>query len=458
MSLSVKNIEEKVILFIERNGLIYTGDKVLLALSGGPDSVFALYFLHKFREKYKIEIHAFHVNHQLRNSESDEDENFCKELCARLNIDFRSSKVDVKEFAKKSGRSIEEAARILRYGELQNYAEKIGAGKIVTAHNLSDNAETVLLNFLKGTGISGLTGIPVRRDKIIRPFLCLTKEEIVFYLKERNLSYRLDESNLESEFQRNFLRNKVVPLIKNKINPSFEEAVSRNSEILRNTKILISRLTESLISEFVESKKNEVHVSLKVIENYGTEALAELSKTVCEKYFDVQFDFNDWIKIESLTNKQTGKSVELGENITVTRDRNNLVFKKKSNLNENRILKIKIGESVRIDNKKLIIAEADKNKIQFDTDKYKEYISGDDVSEEFVIRKWKHGDKFIPLGMKNFKKLSDFLTEEKIPATEKENQLVLTNNNNIVWVIGLRIDDRYKILPNTKRIIELWLN
>ena len=458
MSLSVKNIEEKVILFIERYNLINTGDKVLLALSGGPDSVFALNFLHKFREKYKIDIHALHVNHQLRNSDSDEDENFCREISAELNVGFYSVKVDVKKLVKESGKSLEEAARVLRYTELQNHAESIGADKIVTAHNLSDNAETVLLNFFKGTGISGLTGIPVRRETIIRPFLCLTKEEIVYYLNERDIDYRLDKSNLESDFQRNFLRNEIVPLIKNKINPSFEEAVFRNSEILRNTKTLISRFTELLISEFVERNKEEIHLSLDVIEKYGIEAFAEVSKEVCEKYFDLQFDFNDWKKIESLTKKQTGKKLEMSDGLIILRDRDSLIFKKKEKPKENQIRKIMIGESIEINGKKLNISVTVRDKIQFDTDKNKEYISGDRVSEEFEIRKWKHGDKFIPLGMKNFKKLSDFLTEEKISAAEKENQLVLTNNNNIVWVIGLRIDDRYKILPNTKRILKLWLN
>ncbi len=459
MTLSEKNIEEKVILFIKQNKLIETGDKVLVALSGGPDSVFALHFLHKFKDKYKIDIHALHVNHQLRGTDSDEDEKFCRDLATSLNAGYRPVKVDVKNFASEIGKSLEEAARILRYTELENYANKTGADKIVTAHNMNDNAETVLLNFLKGTGISGMSGIPVQRGKIIRPFLCLTKDEILYYLKENNLNYRLDKTNLETEFQRNFLRNEIIPLIKKEINPSFERALFRNSEIFRNTKTLLSRFTGYLIQDFIGIiNENEIHIDLELVEKFGTEALAGVFKKICASHFSLKFEFNDWKKIEAILRKQTGRKVEMSDDFIVMRDRKSLILKKKENSETNRKLKIKIGGSIEIEGKKLNISVAAGDKIQFTGDKNREYISGDNVSEEFEIRKWNHGDKFIPLGMKNFKKLSDFLTEEKIPAPEKENQLVLTNKNNIVWVIGRRIDDRYKILPNTKRILELWLN
>ncbi len=458
MPLSVKNIEEKVILFIERNNLLDKNEKVLLGLSGGPDSVFALHFLHKFRHKYKIELFALHVNHGLRNEESEDDEKFCKNLCERLNVEFNSVKIDVKKFSTDKNKSIEEAARILRYEELEKFAGKVGAGKIVTAHNMNDNAETVLLNFLKGTGISGLSGIPVKRGKIIRPFLCLTKDEILFYLKKKNLEYRTDSTNLESDFERNFLRNEVVPLIKSKINLSFEKAVFRNSRILRNTKALLSRMLNEVISNYVNYGEGQIEINLNVTGKYGIEAIPEICKKVLKDKFGFDFDFDDWEKVKSVIANQTGRKIELSKDLICVKDRSKLIFKKIEKENTIELGRIRIGSSIRIDDKELKISESDRSKIQFGNDKNKEYISGDNVSEEFIVRRWQNGDKFKPLGMNNFKKVSDFLTEIKIPAFRKKEQLVLVNNNNIVWVIGQRIDDRYKILPNTKRILELWLN
>ncbi len=458
MSSTVKNIEEKAILFIEKNKLLNEREKVVLAFSGGPDSVFALHFLNKFKPKYKIDLCAFHVNHSLRNTESDEDEKFCRRLCGKLGIEFSSVKVDVKKYASEHNKSIEEAARILRYGELEKYAYKVNADKIVTAHNMNDNAETVLLNFFKGTGVWGLAGIPVRRGRLIRPFLSISKEEILDYLKKVNLNFRTDTTNFETDFERNFLRLQVVPLIKSKINPSLEKAIFRNSEILRNTESLITRFVQELTGKFVEYGKEEIRVDLDIIEEYGPESLAEICRKIFPEKLNIDFNFNDLEKINSLIRNQTGKQIYIGENFIGMKDRNKLIFKKKEIVKKSLYGKVKVGSSLEIDGKKIKISETERSKISFDEHGNKEYISGDNISDEFIVRKWETGDRFIPLGMKNFKKISDFLTEIKVPATQKENQLVLVNNNNIVWVIGHRIDERYKILPNTKRILELWLN
>jgi tRNA(Ile)-lysidine synthase len=205
----------------------------LVAFSGGSDSVFLLEFLLKYKRRFKIDLAAFHLNHNLRGKEAKIDERFCKNLTAQKKIPFFSTSKNVKLFAKRNRMSLEEAGRELRYGELLKIAKTHNYKKIATAHNADDNTETVLLNLIKGTGIRGLSGIPERREEIIRPILVLTKKEILDYLHNKKIKYRTDSSNIKNDYQRNYLRNEVIPLIKDKLNPQFDSAVFRTSEIIR---------------------------------------------------------------------------------------------------------------------------------------------------------------------------------------------------------------------------------
>ncbi|MGA7836827.1 MAG: tRNA lysidine(34) synthetase TilS, partial [Ignavibacteriaceae bacterium] len=229
----MKKTEEKVLKFIDQKNLISRRDKILIALSGGPDSVFLFHFLLKFRKRFQIDLAAAHINHKLRGKNSDADEKFCKDLCEQNDIQFFSTRKDVKKIAAAKKISLEEAGREIRYSEFKRIAVQNNFSKIATAHNCSDNAETVFFNLIKGTGLKGLSGIPIKRENIIRPVLVLTKNEILEYLSKKKLKFRMDESNLESEFERNFIRNEIFPLIKEKLNPAFEEKIFHNSEILK---------------------------------------------------------------------------------------------------------------------------------------------------------------------------------------------------------------------------------
>ena len=215
----MKKIDEKIIRFIEEQELIELGDKILVALSGGPDSVFLLHFLLKYRKKYGIEIGAMHVNHMIRGEEANKDEKFCRKLCLKLGVDYHTVKRNVPSFAKTNKISIEEAAREIRYKELTKIQKNFFYDKIATAHNCSDNAETVFLNLIKGTGLKGLSGIPIRRENIIRPILSISKDEILEYLKKNKVEYLIDKTNLSNIYERNFVRNEIFPQIKKYLNP-----------------------------------------------------------------------------------------------------------------------------------------------------------------------------------------------------------------------------------------------
>lgn len=452
----MKKTEQKVLRFIEQNKLITAGDKILVAFSGGPDSVFALHFLEKFKRKYKIDLRAVHFNHGLRGKESDADEIFSKEFCKKRSIPLEIVKLNVKSFSKKNKISIEEAARILRYDNLKKNAEKTRSTKIVTAHNQSDNTETILLNLFSGTGFSGFSGIPIQRGNIIRPFLCLTKQEISNYLKHEKISFRVDSSNMKDDYKRNYIRNRILPLIRLKLNPAVDEALFRSSKNFENALFLNHKLIDHIIAEYVTHNSNAVSFPLLFADLFDGSIPGEILKIIFKRYLKHEFEYDDYLKINSLIQKQKGKKIQLSKKLIALREEESIrieLIGKPSNNN----FKLKPGDQVNLGSNIIGIELVKSENVQFKNNGKVEFISADEMKENFILRTWKFGDKFKPLGMKNFKKVSDFLTDSKISVSERKNQLVLTNRNQIVWIVGLRIDDRYKLNSKTKKIYKLWV-
>lgn len=452
----MKQIEQKIIRFISRNKLIDPGDKIIIAFSGGPDSVIGLYFFHTYLKKYKIELLAVHFNHNLRGKESDKDEKFSEKFCEQLNIPFYSVQLDVKNFAKQNKLSIEEAARKLRYNNLEEICKDFDCTKIVTAHNQSDNTETVILNFFSGTGFSGFTGIPVQRGNIIRPLLCLTKHEILEYLDSKKIPYRIDSSNLKNDYKRNFIRNKIIPIIKERINPSIDSAIFRSSKNLESISSFFEKHIEEIIQKFIIVENESLRIKLSFYTSNNEWILGEVLKKLLRDKFNHDFENDDFEKIKSLFENQKGKSVQLSLNLSAVRERDSVVILKLVSSGNNELI-IKVGGTFKTGSKTLGISEVNKKVIKFDKTGKTEFISADKLDDIFILRKWKSGDKFIPLGMKGKRKISDFLTDSKVDSTEKKKWLVLENRNNIVWVTGLRIDNRFRITPETKKIYKLWL-
>jgi tRNA(Ile)-lysidine synthase len=450
----LKQTEEKVIKFIRDYNLISPGDKILIALSGGADSVFLTYFLHKFKKKYKITLGALHINHMLRGKNASADEKFCKAFCSELSITYLSSKKNVKSFSKKNKVSLEEAGRVVRYKALERTAKRDGYSKIATAHNSNDNAETVLLNLIKGTGLRGFSGIPISRGRIIRPILVLTREEIIAYLTKLNILYRTDETNTSNEYERNFLRNEIIPVIKQRLNPSFEDAVLHSSAIMKQHYAMVQSQVDDLYKSYVNYEDSRASISELVLKE-GEAFAAELIKTVVERNFLIQLSFKDVTSVSRLFNENRGNKVNLPEGITAWREKGRVViFKGLKDLFTP--LMIKVGQSVKLTEGTLNIQNTSKS--GFTSRKPgEEYIAADDADETFQIRKWKSGDKFYPIGMRGSKKVSDFLNEKKVDAHSKKDILLLTNRDRIVWIIGMRLDNRFRITDHTERILKICL-
>ncbi len=454
----MKKIEQKAIKFIDEQDLIQKNDKILVALSGGPDSVFLLHFLHKYHKRFDISISAIHINHKLRGNQAGYDQKFCETLCKDLGIEFFTVNKNISTFAKKKKISLEEAGREIRYSEFDKTAKKYDFKKIATAHNSSDNVETVLLNLIKGAGLQGISGIPIKRDNIIRPVLSLTKQEILSYLDENKIEYRTDETNFNSDFERNFLRNKIIPLLKEKLNPSLDGTILKSSEIFRNLLNLQTKRIENAIADAVNFSKDTLTISIPKLLSCETELFGEIFKYAIYRNFSRRITFNDSKKIISLVENQSGRKVELSENLIVLKDRDYLkIAERKNKQEEETEYNLKVGDKIKLNGKIFSISEISVPPEEFLGKKEEEYISGDNLSENFIVRPWQKGDKFYPIGFKGSKKISDFLTDIKISSEKKKERLVLVNQNKIVWVLGLRLDERFKITNHTKRILKIWL-
>ena len=453
----MKKIEQKVIKFIKDHNIISSGDNILIALSGGPDSVFLLSFLVRFRNKYNIKIGLLHYNHKLRGEEAERDQNFCRSVAEQYNLPFFLEQGDVKKYAEENKLSVEEAGRILRYKALEAAAEREGFNKIATAHNSNDNEETILLNLFKGAGLHGITGIPVIRGNIIRPMLCLSKAEVLEYLSYYNISYITDSSNAECDFMRNKLRNIIIPLIKKEINPSLEKALLNfafiNSDINRYILADITKLAESVVS----FGNNVLYLNKSELKKVTPSLTTALIKFAFDKYFNCEFSYSDYLSIYRLMDKKAGKIAEISNNFKALNDRQSIIVFKNSSEWDFPERSIVLGTKIDVFGKTLEIIPVDKEEVAFLKDKKIEYISGDNINSIFTVRLWKSGDYFYPAGLNKKKLLSDFFTDIKLSAFEKKIQTVVENNGKIVWVTGQRIDDSVKIDNNTKKVVKLCL-
>ena len=453
---SKKKLETEILNFIDRYELIGDGDKLLLALSGGPDSVFAFHFLLKYQERFKLQLACIHINHMLRGKESDDDEKFVRALCKSRGIELHVRGSDTRKYSKENGYSIEEAARRLRYSEFYAIRLKTGFNKIVTAHNCNDNTETIFINTIKGTGLSGFSGIPVERDNIIRPFLAVTKKEILDFLDSRNIDYRKDSSNYSTDFQRNYLRINIIPELEHNINPSLHSTILNTSLNLQAALKYLNLLVDTIMNKSVIGRKDGVELMIDQSELEHEYLFGEVVKKICTEYLKIEFNKKLFDQIYSLKSVQTGRHLDLENGWQAIRERGSLRFYRDNKIAGDNEVAFKPGEVAVLGGVRVGCEFIDGDLDWPDKDKNTEIISADKLGDIFILRKWKSGDKFQPLGMKGNKKLSDFLTEQKVPASDKNNILVLTNSETIVWVVGLRISEKFKYTEKTKKVIKLW--
>ncbi len=448
--LLIDKVEQKVLSTIRQYVMLVPGDVVLVALSGGPDSVFLLRFLHKFSSRLKITLRAVHVNHLLRGEDAEHDEAFCRDLCYSLDIPLYVIRHDIKATAKRKHISVEEAGHEVRYIHFNRIMAEEHLTKTATAHHLNDNSETMLLNIIKGTGLQGLTGIaPVLNGNIIRPLIDIEKEEIIAHLDKNNFPYCTDATNKISVYQRNFLRTEILPAIRENLNPSVDAALARLSSLSRDISCCLGKSVQKLYKSVCKKNVDGVLIDINKLLELELFLQKELVRYTFLKDFSLPLGFADVGKILALTENQTGRTLKLKSGIIVIKDRGVLHIFTKIESEPAGLHQITAGNKLRLGNVEISVEEIEKKKIKFDNTRLIEYIDAGKIKKGLTVRAWKPGDKFIPLGMKGYKKLSDFMTDRKVPAKDRKHVLVVCDGKEIVWIVGYQISEKYKLTADT---------
>ncbi|MCP9766830.1 tRNA lysidine(34) synthetase TilS [Lacihabitans sp. LS3-19] len=431
---------EDFLKFINNHQLCKATDKVLVAVSGGKDS---MALLHLFIEA-KFNISVAHFNFGLRGAASDGDEEFVRDFCATLKVPFFSTKTDTKKKTKELGVSTQMAARELRYTWFRELIDRENFNYLATAHNLNDKIETLLLNIAKGTGPKGLKSIPLKNDQIIRPLMFANVSQIFEYIETKQIKWREDSSNQTVDYQRNKIRHQVIPVL-SEINPGLSETAKVNFR-------RFDALNE-IFEEKLEAFKAEIEFG-EIIKIYpanwkGTAGFSLILEEFLKPYgFNFQ-DVNDFLKIEDI-----GKKV-ISASHTLSFGRNEW-FLEKTNFSKNEILTFDKPGNYEIGDKLIKIEETkDFPNIMEIRNSEHAFLDFDKIRWPLSFRNWEQGDRFQPYGMKGKKLVSDFLIDIKMDAPLKKTQKVLSDKEGVLWLVGLRIDDRVKLQSDTKNILKV---
>jgi tRNA(Ile)-lysidine synthase len=428
-------MKEKLDKYIKQHHLFKREDKLILAISGGADSVALACLLKALNCNFIMA----HCNFGLRKEESDSDEVFVKKLAKKLNVECVTSNFDTQNFAIQNKLSIQMAARELRYKWFESLRLKLDCNFIVTAHHQDDDIETFFINLLRGTGIKGMLGIHPKKRNIIRPLLFARKDEIYDFLKENKIEYREDSSNKDDKYLRNKIRLHLIPLLE-EINPSIKETITKDMDYL------------SGISEIYNTQINKQKERLLKQEgSYFTISIVELEKLNPMPTYLYEllkpFGFFSVNDISIALQKQSGKQFFSATHRLII-DRKQIIIQA---IRENEKLEIQINKNDKECFSPIYLRFSLSGDLAIQNDVNIAMLDFDKLKFPLVLRKWEKGDFFFPLGMKGKKKLSDFFIDNKISIPEKEQIWVLCSDNEIMWIVGLRLDERFKILENTKK-------
>ncbi|MDY6801215.1 MAG: tRNA lysidine(34) synthetase TilS [Bacteroidota bacterium] len=433
--------------YITINNLCLKDDTLLLGVSGGIDSVV---MMHLFRMSgYNIAL--AHCNFQLRGQESDNDEDFVKALAENYQLPIHTIRFNTHEIAEKEGISIQMAARDLRYEWFEELRVKHHYNYIAIAHNKNDLAETFLINLARGTGIKGLTGIKEKSGAIIRPLLFASRKLIDDFCKSNNFEYREDSSNETTKYSRNLIRHEIIPAFET-INPSFIDTIAENISKLKNTEKIYYNTIKKVLTEIADEQDKKTYFEidkikkLEPVETYLFEFLSPYGFSITQ--------INDIItSFDGISGKQFFSPTH-----RLIKDRINLILEEIS-LAQPKPFFIEESTKQTAYPIQLNLEKIEKTEdFQINTQKNIAQLDFHKLEFPLTIRKWNKGDYFMPLGMQNLKKLSDFFIDQKIPIPEKEKVWILESGNKIAWIVGLRIDERFKITENTTQIFQLKIN
>jgi tRNA(Ile)-lysidine synthase len=428
--------------FNEENNLFKPEDKILLAVSGGIDS---MVMTHLFL-RTDCQTAIMHCNFTLRSRDSDKDEAFIRKFAESHSIPFFSIRFNTKEFAKNNSISVQMAARDLRYNWFEEIRQKYNYDLIAVAHNLNDNVETLLINLTRGTGLAGLSGMRLISNNIIRPLLFATRDDIVNYSNLHKIKFREDTSNADTKYIRNKIRHQIIPVLK-EINPSIEITLNETAERFIGINEIVTGYISKIREKISEQKEDLISYNISQLKRYqhNSTIIFELFRP----YGITNQQLDDLIKV---INGKTGGQI-ITNCCRIIKNRKEIIVSQENSRTES-VYKVSTEDGF----KKIpgiVSAELFEvnDTFQIPYDSSIACLDYNKLSFPLIIRKWETGDSFYPLGMKQKKKLSDYFIDNKYSLFDKENRLILESDGEIVWIIGDRIDNRFKITRSTKKAL-----
>ena len=448
---------------INKHEMIDRFDKIVIGVSGGHDSMTLLYVLESLKKELEFEIVVAHINHGIRGDESDGDEQYVKTISEQLELPFYSCKVNMDEYAKQHKMTSEESGREIRYDFFRKILKSVGGTKIAVAHNKNDQAETLIMRFMRGTGIDGLRGMEFKTKNIIRPLLEVERNDIEKYCEELSLSPRIDRTNAMPIYGRNKVRLELIPYIEETFNSGIINTLSRTSEIMKKDSDFLMNYSNEKYLEVLKGsnpssvvldikKMSTLHEAIKTrVIRHGIESLNSNLKGIEKKHIE------DILKLINMD--KTGKKINITNNIIVKISYGDLVLEKNTNIEKLSFsYKLEVGSTKSIDelNSKIKarVYFLGSTNIDFNNNLVK-CFDYDNIKSEIYVRNRRNGDKFTPFGMNGSKKLKDFFIDEKIPKEVRNQVPLVLDGEDIIWVVGHRISEKYKVSSNTKNVLVL---
>ena len=448
---------------VNKHDLFKRNEGIVVGVSGGPDSMCLLHLLWRVHENYNLKLFVVHLNHQFRGDEADKDSEYVRDYCNKLNIPVYIYNEDVACYAQKKGITAEEAGRELRYKYFYEVLHKQNAQKIAVAQNLNDQAETVLMRLMRGSGIEGLSAIEFKRDDvIIRPLLNIERENIEKYCEEHCLNPRIDKTNLEAIYTRNRIRLELIPYMEKYFNKNIKTTLFRTADLLKEDSEFLNMTADSFYDKIVIEHRGEIrinkielekcHIAIKNrILRKGMRAASGELRDVESKHIQILLSFVHKGKAGSEINLPNGVKAVLEYEILVLKQNNKQSvpnFEYKCSIDQS--IELKECEAY-LSTKLLEPSELGSQ----ESGRYKKHFDFNKVKEGITIRNRRNGDIFTPLGMEGKKKLKDFFIDEKIPRDRRDKIPLVCDGEEIMWIVGYRISNKYKIDKNTQKILEI---
>ncbi len=453
--------QNRIKTFCRQNELLADGDRVLLGLSGGADSVCLFLLLEELAKSFSLTLFPVHINHNLRGEEADRDQQFCEELCREHNCKLTVISVDVETLAGENGWTLEEAGRNARYQAFSELKENFNCDKIAVAHHKNDQAETVLFQLLRGSRLKGLSGMEAVNGSIIRPLLCVTREEIEIYLQENKQNFCIDRTNLEDDYSRNRIRHRLLPAAE-QLQPRAVEHVAETAEYLNRVEKLLRGLTEDLYRQCVtEDGLGHFFVQIEPLKNAdGILAERVLYEVLCRAYGckkDITAGFvTDCME---LMQKQTGRYVTLPEGLMVQRRYAELWIGRERRQTETYYAEIKefpfrTKLPGNMGTLHLSLSNSVENEENIPKSTYTKWFDYDKIEKIVSLRTPEPEDMIVLYTDGRKKRIMDILKEAKVPKEERGSIRILAEGNRVLWIPGIRGSEAYRVTKSTKRILK----